>query len=652
MSDQEGDFGDYMDEEDDYEAGAFEEEEEVFEIESEIPKKTIIDEGEAMMVEDLVVKSYKYEIIEEKEVFSLLKKTIVHLKNQYEFAEIDEGVFWQALQENNYFSKITARRLEDKIFDYMEQRAIHKIEPSKKYECEILGEELKPHEISHFGCGHVIHIECMKDFITNEIETRGKNAIYSTCPHDGCPFLLTEAIVSQYCDPTIAKRFKMFLIMDFIEKHPCIMNCSNPLCNKYILVGEEALNSKRALPPQDCSCICGQITCGGCKKIGHQPLSCEFSKKWRDEVEESTDKLNLEWKKNNTKKCPKCGVDIFKNTGCMHITCSNCKYEFCWFCLKDKESHKGKHITSCSSMEGLAQQQSEKEQNQSPELVKLKFCVNQFLEHEYSLKILIQNSRDLKEVLSGKSVGHPIVSKFVKKFPEFFTFYEKAIKDAIIARSFLMNTFALQFVMKNQKELLLFFETQHLFQNILENLTELLENNPLDSFVVEINSVICPKENYEKKKFEIESLSSGLNKNYETLRKELSSEIYQKKISEAVNIDIKAIAQDSVEEEVIQEEPEKNEIWTCFYCSKANKNSGAWCATCKKKTYADSVGAWICDFCANSNKRTSETCQNIFCKKGLRPLKALGIWDCGLCGFKNRNNFSKKCKFCNRISDK
>ena len=44
--------------------------------------------------------------------------------------------------------------------------------------------------------------------------------------------------------------------------------------------------------------------------------------------------LNENWLAVNTKKCPKCSVKIQKYKGCMEMSCKNCKFDFCWLCLK------------------------------------------------------------------------------------------------------------------------------------------------------------------------------------------------------------------------------------------------------------------------------------------------------------------------------
>eukprot|EP00494_Astrolonche_serrata_P032430 UN32699 len=47
----------------------------------------------------------------------------------------------------------------------------------------------------------------------------------------------------------------------------------------------------------------------------------------------------MQWILARTKKCTQCRVPIEKNQGCNHMTCRNCKHEFCWLCKGAWKDH-------------------------------------------------------------------------------------------------------------------------------------------------------------------------------------------------------------------------------------------------------------------------------------------------------------------------
>lgn len=59
-------------------------------------------------------------------------------------------------------------------------------------------------------------------------------------------------------------------------------------------------------------------------------VNCETVHKWI--LKNSAESENLNWILAHTKQCPKCKRPIEKNQGCMHMTCSQCRFEFCWLC--------------------------------------------------------------------------------------------------------------------------------------------------------------------------------------------------------------------------------------------------------------------------------------------------------------------------------
>ena len=57
-------------------------------------------------------------------------------------------------------------------------------------------------------------------------------------------------------------------------------------------------------------------------------------------------------KENHLKKCPQCGIEIYKDSGCNHMTCTKCHYQFCWICEKKyTSSHYDNPLLPCFRMQ-------------------------------------------------------------------------------------------------------------------------------------------------------------------------------------------------------------------------------------------------------------------------------------------------------------
>ena len=99
------------------------------------------------------------------------------------------------------------------------------------------------------------------------------------------------------------------------------------------------------------TCIkCKQRTCFKHRTAWHHNMSC-------DEYDVQTGRLSgsdatNRWLQSHTKKCSQCRWHIEKNEGCDHMTCRQCKHEFCWECLVDYKlittNGQNQHLITCS----------------------------------------------------------------------------------------------------------------------------------------------------------------------------------------------------------------------------------------------------------------------------------------------------------------
>ena len=120
--------------------------------------------------------------------------------------------------------------------------------------------------------------------------------------------------------------------MDAKEKMYC------PTCSKFINLDMVDKNSIVY------ACTCGCTLCVSCKTAVHPGLSCRQNKA---ALSGSDEELLEMARTHGWKQCPNCDLMIEMVYGCNHMTCSNCKHEFCFQCLSAWSIENG--VSLCSS---------------------------------------------------------------------------------------------------------------------------------------------------------------------------------------------------------------------------------------------------------------------------------------------------------------
>jgi hypothetical protein len=137
------------------------------------------------------------DIVEDKQVKALMGSMVINMKRKFDYAPFPESFFLKYLRKDRFMTERAARRLEEIVLDKLEDSKYHEVilDKRKKYECNIMGDEYDYMHIRHFGCGHTFEEECMREYITQEINRKGPGSIESLCPFDGCEFMITQKIV-------------------------------------------------------------------------------------------------------------------------------------------------------------------------------------------------------------------------------------------------------------------------------------------------------------------------------------------------------------------------------------------------------------------------------------------------------------------------
>ena len=207
---------------------------------------------------------------------------------------------------------------------------------SQNRKCEIcMDDDLKAEEMLAMPCGHEFCLECWEGYIKSKIDD-GPSCILATCPQVGCNEIVTEEEVAKVA-PDLLEKFENYQLRNFVDLNGTSRWCPGPGCERVA-----AINSSSGLFRDSSNCIadcdaCSTKFCIKCGEEPHSPLTCRILESWKEKCQNESETAN--WILANTKPCPKCRSRIEKNQGCNHMTCQNCKYEFCWICSGDWNEH-------------------------------------------------------------------------------------------------------------------------------------------------------------------------------------------------------------------------------------------------------------------------------------------------------------------------
>ena len=187
--------------------------------------------------------------------------------------------------------------------------------------CLICEEKLtnKEKEKNYLECSHYFCNECYYSYFKVKINNNEVERI--KCPEKDCKNIIHNNFIEEHLinDISLLEKYKKLRQRKQLMLDPNIQLCPFPDCESYA----KKENNKYV------SCIHnGHKFCFNCLKDWHNNEECKID----------TDKSFEKWKDSyKVKRCPNCKYFIEKSEGCNHMTCSNCKYEFCWFCMQKYE---------------------------------------------------------------------------------------------------------------------------------------------------------------------------------------------------------------------------------------------------------------------------------------------------------------------------
>ena len=215
---------------------------------------------------------------------------------------------------------------------------------NKPKECGICGDTIEYQDTYKvkLSCNHYFCIDCWESYLKEKINNA--NVAKISCMQHGCSVFLSKEFIKKILnnDYTLIKKYEKFLEkQNLLLSNKNIKFCPIPDCDGY---AEKKTKEKYV------KCSFGHDFCFECLNKPHGSKKCE----------EMLDKEFEEWKKHKiVKRCPGCNMWTEKNEGCNHMTCVECKYQWCWLC-RGKYDSNHYYVGSCKGLQFEKEQDEEK----------------------------------------------------------------------------------------------------------------------------------------------------------------------------------------------------------------------------------------------------------------------------------------------------
>jgi len=261
-------------------------------------------------------------------------------------------------------------------------------------------------------------------------------------------------------------RYESFLNNSFVEMNSRIKWCPTPGCTFAIMATGAVLEVK---------CVqCKQKFCFKCYQEAHAPASCKVLKEWNLKCSNESETAN--WILANTKTCPQCSTRIEKNQGCNHMTCTRCRFEFCWVCSGGWSTHgttSGGYYNCNKYQAGQKNENEDDAAKAKRELDRYLFYYRRYHGHEMSLKFAnkqkIEAENKMKEIQERDRQGGWSDVEYLAK----------AVDQLIECRRVLKYTYVYAYYLQDGAGKSLFEYNQMMLEANTERLSELTER-PID----------------------------------------------------------------------------------------------------------------------------------------------------------------------------
>ncbi|KAJ2779359.1 hypothetical protein H4R18_004063 [Coemansia javaensis] len=355
-------------------------------------------------------------------------------------------------------------------------------------------------------CGHRFCSDCYRTYLAGKVQEGESWRIRCAAPKCRTLVGLEPARLLLADDADMLARYEENLTRSFVNDLATFAWCPAPNCE--YAVECQVPRSAWATTIPTVQCQCGKAFCFGCKLDDHMPAPCSLVERWMQKCRDDSETSN--WIKANTKECIKCKSTIEKNGGCNHMTCRECRHEFCWVCMGPWSEH-GQSFYSCNRFD------EDSSKNARDSVSKSRAMLERYLHYFTRYNNHEQSARLARKLLTATEKNmEQIQREHTLSWIE-VQFLSGAVDVLSMCRATLKWSYVLGYYMVSDNQKIIFENNQSDLEMATEQLNELVEN-PISEdgpSIEEFKRIVIDKTTYVKTRWEtiLADIVAGLQEN-------------------------------------------------------------------------------------------------------------------------------------------
>lgn len=250
------------------------------------------------------------------------------------------------------------------------------------------------------ACQHWVCASCALENVRFAL---GKGSVLSKkCCIAPCRQFVGDSFFRTLLPDTDISLYEKVIVREYLEGNVLMRWCANPRgkCDSILAVASNR-DSAHEVRCRHCS----HNFCFNCGDDSHAPASCENLVAWRKKSEDDSESAN--WVAANTKPCPKCLRSTEKNGGCNHMTCPQCRHEWCWVCEGEWVKH-GSSYYSCNYFDPKADSTKNKSRDAARDsLQRYLFYFTRYANHLQSRRLDMEVMAVVQRRMAEEIVSRP-----------------------------------------------------------------------------------------------------------------------------------------------------------------------------------------------------------------------------------------------------